>query len=156
MAAICARHLAASSSRLASVSLFVVGGSALLTIYTCVDCNSWIWFGPTAVAAATALVLFCSATPPFKIASGSVDPLMFLGSLSYEIYLIHLTVLALAVRLNKAIYISIGWPAFLVVGGATVAVSYLVKTCLADPANDFIRRWKPRLDVRVHHQVAET
>ncbi len=130
----------------------VVGGVAAATIYL-TGIEGHVTWGFTVIALATATCLYgCAHAPPLaRSRSALTGPLRWMGRRSYEIYLLHIVVLAAMLNALPRSGITaasrIPWMALFVVLSC-LAASGLARW-ISEPVNSALRRrWLPRQRVR--------
>ena len=130
----------------------VTGILVLVFAYAVIQVNLRYNASLTLIASGAALVLFASQCAPFASTRPSpYDPLSYLGRLSYEMYLFHMTVFALLSTVIPPSFSQYPALIFALAMLCIVAVSDVVARFYAEPLNRFLR--VKLLSMRRPHEV---
>lgn len=135
-------HRGAAGTRPFTAWMLMAGGMTVLTVaYLLLPVRQCYQFGPTIVAGGAALILFASQCELFR--SGRpwrYDPLAYLGRLSYEMYLFHMTIFALLksfVAVQSDSHLPAAYLGSLL---CVVAASDVIHRFYAEPLNRWLRQ----------------
>ena len=138
--------LALAWKRVALRSLYIVGALSLLPIAALVRIGSFGWETEAfSVVTMTALVAACAQGIKGRIGSAlEWRPLRLLGRISYGVYLYHLIVLAIYLRLFARFGAHVGPLAFVVCGLSVIALATVSWVLVERPINGLKRRFPLR------------
>ena len=141
LSALAARRFSAHVPRAAAWAIMLTGIAVAGYVYTSMPVTLQFNTALTVLAAGVALILFASQCQPFSSTRPVFyDPIAYFGRLSYEMYLVHMTIYSL---LAAAL---LPWLAphptiiLMVVLLSVVAVSYMFSRFYAEPLNRWLRQ----------------
>ena len=137
LSALAAKRFSGRLNRTAAWASIIAGTLLLGSTYATIEVNDHYELGLTLIALGAALTLFASQCVPFAgTRPSSYDPLAYLGKLSYEVYLFHMTIFAL---LSSVIIPRYPELVFAVAIFCAVALSDLIHRFYAEPLDRWLR-----------------
>ena len=140
LAALAAKRFKGDIPKSASCFLMAMGTGILVCTYLKLSVQTHYGVGLTLIALGAALILFASQCAPFASTQPwFYDPLAYLGRLSYEIYLFHMTIYALLSGVLMPRFVSHSYLLFIGVAFCIVASSDAIARFYAEPLNRWLR-----------------